>query len=481
MSFVPGYEHDIFVSYATVDDQPPAGAERGWISTLFGELKRLLAEEVGRRGGADVWMDYRLGANDALSHTIFETLDGSATLLIILSPGYLESDWCTRELAAFTSRLQQMSGAGCGRIFLIEKRPIDAEAKPEPIRDIRGRRLWRQDEFDRAYTLGDPTPRVAETAYYREVAYLARDIADQLKSMASDHEAGRTTTESTTDTDYQVLLADVTDDLYDKREEVKRYLQQQGVSVVDRYYSKADPVEFRRHLEADIQQCRVFVQLLSDILGRRPPGAESGFNALQYEVAKGIEVDILQWYSPELDIDRLDEGPQKQLLQRETVYAEPFESFKSRVVESAQRLPPSTKEPRTESIVFLNYRSDDQGMADEILNWVDSRGIGYMTPMSSGRPEEIREDLKTNIQESDCMMLLYGQSPESWVKTQLLTFRKLRGWQRKGLAVFDGPPPDKPAVGMKLPGMQVLSCRTNIDWTQVEGFLSECNVVAGHA
>ena len=35
MAFVPNYKHDIFVSYAHVDDEPFPGADKGWVTTLL--------------------------------------------------------------------------------------------------------------------------------------------------------------------------------------------------------------------------------------------------------------------------------------------------------------------------------------------------------------------------------------------------------------------------------------------------------------
>jgi len=46
MAFVPGYEYDIFVSYARIDDVPIEG--RGWVSTFVDQLKRSLAVRLGR-------------------------------------------------------------------------------------------------------------------------------------------------------------------------------------------------------------------------------------------------------------------------------------------------------------------------------------------------------------------------------------------------------------------------------------------------
>jgi hypothetical protein len=44
MAYVPTYEHDIFVSYAHVDDEPIGGAEEGWVTCLVNNLDSLLAQ-----------------------------------------------------------------------------------------------------------------------------------------------------------------------------------------------------------------------------------------------------------------------------------------------------------------------------------------------------------------------------------------------------------------------------------------------------
>ena len=475
MSFVPGYEHDIFISYASVDDHPPVNVEKGWVTTLVTELERVLAEELGRSGCASIWMDYQLGSNDALTPTLLSAIDRSATLLVVLSPGYMASEWCARERNAFLSKAREFNTQGKGQIFLVEKKPIDWDDKPEEIRDIKGTAFWVKEK-DRPHTLGDPTPRTEESDYYRRVNDLARDLADQLKNRAKAVNEQQPGPAGETE---KVLLAEVTDDLAEKREEVRRYLQQQGIDVIDRYYP-SDPVEYRSQLQSDLEASKIFVQLLSGLAGRRPPGVDKGYPSLQFEIAREYGTKILQWHPTELSVDGMDDGPQKDLLLQPTVISEPFEQFKSRVAETARKPPEPEKPLSTESLVFLNYSHDDEDLALQIQNWVEEQGVGYLLPMTSGRPEENREALKTNVQESDAMMILHGKAAESWVRGQLLQFRKLKGGHKKGLAVFEGPPPDKPTVGMKLPGMRILDCKDDIHWDQLKGFLADCALDTGN-
>jgi hypothetical protein len=478
MTFLTDFEHDVFISYASVDNHPPVNVPTGWITTLAQELQRVLDIELGRSGRADIWMDYQLKSNDVLTDTLLNTLDRSATLLMVLSPGYLESEWCERERNIFLQKARQINAEGKGRIFLVEKREMDWDEKPEEIRDIKGASFWVK-ELEQSFTLGDPAPRIEETEYYRKVDNLARDLADQLKRMQQS--PAPSFEDKSDDQPQQVLLANVTDDLVDKCEEIKHYLQQQGISVIDRYYPM-EATEFRAQLAADLERSKVFVQLLSEIPGRQPSGSEHGHAALQFETADQHDHDaqILQWHEPGLMVDDFDEGAHKDLLLQPTVISEPLEQFKSRIADAATKEPQEEPSPCGESLVFLNFSSDDQELADRVREWVDQHGYGYVLPMTSGKADEIRKDLERSVQDSDAMVLFHGQAAESWVRGQLGQFRKLKGGQQKGLAIFEGPP-RKPIVGMKLSGMKILDCRDEIDWDQVQGFLNENALLSEHA
>ncbi len=474
MAFVQHYEHDVFVSYASVDNHPPVGVENGWVTYLVMELKRVLAEELGGSDEVSIWMDPQLAANDAITPTLLEAVGHSATILAILSTGYLESEWCARERNEFLARMGKLAEQG-GRVFLVEKTAIEWDEKPPEIRDIKGKAFWcREQERARVHTLGSPCPRpLEEPEYYRQVSDLARDLANQLQAMKDRHPGE---TSGAPANGRQVVLADVTDDLVDRREEVRRYLQQHGVPVVDKFYP-GEPAAFLASFHEDLEHCGLFVQLLSSLSGKRPPGAEHGYPALQFDAARLAEVDILQWYSPDIDVDKLADGPQKELLLQPTVVSEPFEQFKARVVERAQQEPEPPPKPAETSLIFVNHGAEDRTLAEEISSVADELQLEYALPVSTGSPGEIREVMETCMRESDAMVLLYGEVPETWVVQQLLQFRKyrnLKGKGRKGLALVEGPPEKKHQIRMKLSDMYILDCRSGAPRDKVRNFLMEC-------
>src|SRR5271166_3762216 len=57
MAFVPVYNHDVFVSYAHIDDEPLVGAQRGWVTTLINNLEIVVRQKLGAKD-LTIWMDH---------------------------------------------------------------------------------------------------------------------------------------------------------------------------------------------------------------------------------------------------------------------------------------------------------------------------------------------------------------------------------------------------------------------------------------
>ena len=155
---MPPTGHDIFVSYAHVDDDPVPGIDKGWVNTFVDGLRKYLARELGRPDAYSLWMDYELRGNEPLTAAIRGQLSTAKILLLFLSTGYLASDWCREELATFIAQC----GPDTGRIFPVYVSPVDQV--PEPLRDLLMYPFW-VDERDGPRFLADPQPIPTEREY----------------------------------------------------------------------------------------------------------------------------------------------------------------------------------------------------------------------------------------------------------------------------------------------------------------------------
>lgn len=95
MPFVPGCDHDIFISYSWADNRT------GWVTNLTQALKDRVHELLGEE--PNVWRDQQqLEAGHDFTKEIEARLTKTALLLVVVGPGYFKSGFCGKELAHFS-------------------------------------------------------------------------------------------------------------------------------------------------------------------------------------------------------------------------------------------------------------------------------------------------------------------------------------------------------------------------------------------
>jgi GTPase SAR1 family protein len=179
-AFVPGYTSDIFVSYSHVDDIPAMGAKTGWVTAFTEELKTLLAQKLGRKDACKVWVDPELAEHVQLSPETMKVLRNTATFIIVLSKGYLASDWCRFEKNPFLRMIQQRLRSG-SRIFIVEIDPI-----PDHDRLFEfGSRAENTYQFWTSNRPGKPPRRLGiprpTSRYYERLNELSYDLVNELQ------------------------------------------------------------------------------------------------------------------------------------------------------------------------------------------------------------------------------------------------------------------------------------------------------------
>ena len=105
MAYVPGFSNDIFISYSHFDDQAVDGP--GWVSDFHRRLAIEVEEELGAK--VQIWRDKRITGATDFTKDLDKQVRGSAMMLAILSPGYVNSRWCDWELTGFTGSANRRS------------------------------------------------------------------------------------------------------------------------------------------------------------------------------------------------------------------------------------------------------------------------------------------------------------------------------------------------------------------------------------
>ena len=476
MGFVHPAKTDLFVSYAHVDDLPLEPERPGWVTTLVNSLKNLLAQRLGRGESISLWMDHQLPGDVELTPEIEGKLGEAAALLIVLSPAYLASTWCLKEMRFFRKAVRRVGGRVGARIFVVEYDPVE---RPQELSDLKGYRFWVKDPLGRSTrTLGIPRPGPEDRGYFDQLYDLRHDLAEaltRLKAHPDDIPAPERAGDGAV-----VFLAEVTDDLDDQREEVRRYLLQAGLAVVPEGIYPRDSAAFRAAAEGDLTRARLFVQLLSELPGKRLPGASQTIVGLQHECAAGRGVPVLQWHARGLDVGGVAHPDHRARLEGPSVIVADLQEFKSLVVQRVRELTaPKPAAPRVDQdvdpLVFVNAEEADLNLAKRIGSLLFRRGIGYVLPNRSRRPAEARKALDSYLLNCDGLMLVHGTNTE-WVFEQVIRFRKIKPRREspiKAMGLCDGPPSKKDECHFGLPGLRVIDCRDGLDESALNQFADE--------
>src|SRR5262245_53747155 len=122
------FKHDLFISYAHIDNERLHDLQHGWIDLLHKRLEIRLNMLLGRR--SRIWRDRSLDGAMIFGPVLIEELSQAALLVSVLSPRYINSDWCLKELDEFHNRAVQGGRAKIGNklpIFKAIKTPIKLE------------------------------------------------------------------------------------------------------------------------------------------------------------------------------------------------------------------------------------------------------------------------------------------------------------------------------------------------------------------
>jgi len=93
------------------------------------------------------------------------------------------------------------------------------------------------------------------------------------------------------------------------------------------------------------------------------------------------------------------------------------------------------------------------------------QGVECFWPLLEGPPEQVRRDLEENLTSCDGLVLIYGASEASWVRNQLRQGRKILSQRERdlaALAIYLGPPPQKPELAIAMPEIITLDGRVGL-------------------
>lgn len=445
---------DVFISYAHKDNEALIEGEKGWISKFHRALEVRLGQLMEDQD-PKIWRDRKLQGNDEFSKEITGKLQKAKILVAIISPRYLTSEWCMKELREFIKAAENSGGINVGnksRIFKIAKTYVPHQEHPDEIRDLLGYEFF---ELDKPGEKGRPHEFMLEKGspyYYKcreklnDVAY---DICDLIKEIDDRVEPQVNPPKKT------VYLAETTSDLNEERENIRRDLKQQGYTILpDRHlpYQLKDG-NFRDSVRDYLERCKLSIHLIGKQYGLIPEGEERSIIDLQNELAseqcKNSQLKRLIWMPP--DLDEIDDRQKKYITgllkdpprdqETDLLNNDTLEGLKTNIQDKMEEInkPPKKKITTTgPPRVYLVY--DEEDLKDEkdlksvkkVDDCLYTEGrFEVLHPLKKGSSAQCREINEDHLTLCDAMMIYYNNANEHWMQTKLNDIRKAPGYGRK--------------------------------------------------
>jgi hypothetical protein len=442
------FDSHVFISYAHIDNQPLTPDQQGWVSRFHASLEAMLSMRIGRK--AEIWRDRKLTGNDIFADEIVAQFPRTALMICVLTPRYVGSDWCTREVREFCRAAERSGGVivdNKSRIVKVIKTPVDTQGPlPPPVVDTLGYQFYIFDEEQTPLEL-DPAfgPDMAQK-FNLKLAKLAWDIAQQLKVFAAPAPVAASAPAPGPEKP-TVYLAECSWDQREVREALEAELRLHGYPVVPDRRLPAGEADYVAEVARLLEQSQLSIHLIGTSYGAVPDGpAEKSVVMLQNEIAidrcKSAPLRRVLWLphgtasrNPEQQrfIDRLQRDPDAQF--GADVIAGDIEALKTSLHATLDALVQPKPAPETPSdqarLVYLICDAKDRDATRPLRKFLRGEGVDVQLPVFEGDAATVRQSHEDLLRRCDAVIVFYGAGGESWKRAVDTALRKASG-QRGG-------------------------------------------------
>lgn len=451
------FEKDIFISYAHIDDESLIESQKGWITEFHRALEIRLAQVLGRR--PVIWRDPELQGNHIFDQQIVDQFEQVSILISILTPRYVKSEWCVREVQEFYEACRKNVGFSIhnqARIFKVIKTPVRPELHPEVIRNILGYEFYTTDPVTgRTKELSQAFGQQTDKAYWEKLDDLANDIASFLESFETGG-AGTAGGANGKD-DIRVFLAESSYETQVFRDSIRRELQDSGFRI---YPDKQLPLVAPALVEdvsQYVQESELSIHLIGENYGIVPEGTQKSIIELQNEVAASEagngQLRRLIWIPEGKEakeerqqafVTRLQNGAEG-LTGADLIHGS-LEDFKSVMMDKLEEIGRERKKEEVtpvaevsvsgSGIIYLICDVLDLPHIRPLEDFLFSQGYEVVLPIFEGDESQIREDHIDNLRICHAAIIFHGQANDIWLRSKTRDFLKINGYGRsKPLAV----------------------------------------------
>ena len=463
MAYLDGFDHDIFISFAHVDNQD------GWVSVFHQHLTMDLARLLGRPEKIKIWFDKdRLEGGQLYDKTIEDALGRTAVLVALTSRGYFHPEsYCHKEIRWFSEKARRgqlgLSVGDRSRIFNVPLTNLPFKDLPQDLPGEFSKSIVESfHDAEENDQVGDPIDQ-NEKSFQVRMRKLSKAIfhtVEAIKKNSSPSEpspSNKTISDTPAKPTYTIFLADTSDSLRRVRNRVAEELQRQNIVLAAPIPPPFAAAQHEESVVAEINHSILSVHLFDQWEGRAIEGLpEKTYPQRQAELALEHAADVLIWVPQTMDvatIENIEDESHRAFLQqlesRERKDAN-YEFLRESKTEITRQILARIEQiKKRQQIVMsptaalLDSHRKDQLHAIQIFQLLIE---GNVQPYLNPEDDDPRSNLKIleeRLKQVSKLILFFGAVAEDWVRARLAEALKIAVEQRcplKTLAVCFVPP-----------------------------------------
>jgi hypothetical protein len=443
------FEKHLFISYAHLDNQPLTESQQGWITRFHATLAAMLSMRIGRK--AEIWRDSKLSGNDIFADEILQQFPKTALLVSVITPRYVESEWCTREVREFCKTAERTGGIvvdNKSRMLKVIKIPGgDENPLPEAMKLSLGYPFYIFDDQQTPLELDPAYGEDFTTKYNLKMAKLAFDIAQLIKKLEVGPAAGTAPQASTDKSKPTVYLADCSIDRREDREAVQADLRLHGYPILAEVQLPTEETTFLGELASIMGRSSLSVHIIGNNYGVVPDGpSEKSVMVLENELAiqfsKKTGLKRIVWVpggtkseSPRQQqfIDQLLREPETQF--GADLITGDLEDLKAAIHAALKKMEaPEPPKPEVSAetgtkLVYVICDERDRKATIPLRKFFKSQGLDSKIPVFEGDAATVRQSNQDLLSTCDAALIFYGVGDELWKRSVESDLRKASGYR----------------------------------------------------
>ncbi len=460
MALISGFEYDIFISYAHVDNNTITGQKSGWIQKFYEYLKQMLDRRYGRMDVLKIWWDdKKLDGTKLFDDSIKDGIENSALLICLNSPGYSQSHYCLKELDFFYQKCgNEKPGLKVGdrsRIVHILLNNIANEEWPEELSGTTGFPFHDAREKD---DFGDPMD-IGSKRFIKQM----RELRDALWGLISEFkgmkENGQTEL-SGEEKQFTIFMGEVPDTLRSHRTRVATELVKKGYHLISGIPPPLEAKAHKKAIDDAMQKADLAVHLLDMYPGREITGdSQNWYPQKQTEICLDLPKPQMIWMPSAIDFRAIEEEGYRNFVKqlesgsRAKKNYEFVQSSKSTLTQEiddfAQQLIAAKTDPGHNGAllpVLLDTHIHDQSYAFDLGKILLQHHIQpYINPQEDDPKKNINL-LGDRMGMVKKMIFLYGKVSREWVLERMSAALQLiitRNYPVEDFFIYMAPPNKK--------------------------------------